>query len=73
MSNAVTHRRHFSSYLNLFSFVRENEIAQELARTKQDNAGLDEQLLEAIQQKIELSEQLEAWQVRHKCMLGRVE
>lgn len=35
-----------------------------LEKSKRDAERLDKQLMEAIQQKIELSEQLEDWQVR---------
>ena len=35
----------------------------ELAKAKLDVMNLDSQLMEAIQQKIELSQQLEQWQV----------
>ncbi|KAK3710162.1 hypothetical protein QZH41_010563 [Actinostola sp. cb2023] len=41
---------------------RECETALELEKTKRDAGRLDKQLMEAIQQKIELSEQLEEWQ-----------
>ncbi|EDO41310.1 predicted protein [Nematostella vectensis] len=41
---------------------REYEISQELEKLKRDAGRLDHQLIEAIQQKIELSEQLEEWQ-----------
>lgn len=47
------------------SIFRESELALELEKTKRDLSRLDKQLMEAIQQKIELSEQLEDWQVRH--------
>ena len=37
----------------------------ELVRSKNDMMGLNNQLLEAIQKKLELSQELEAWQVGH--------
>lgn len=40
----------------------------ELLRTKHDMMCLNNQLLEAIQRKLELSQELEAWQVRHLCV-----
>ena len=36
----------------------------ELAKARLDLMNLDSQLMEAIQQKIQLSQQLEQWQVR---------
>lgn len=36
----------------------------ELVRSKNDMMSLNNQLLEAIQRKLELSQELEAWQVR---------
>lgn len=36
----------------------------ELAKCKMDMMSLNSQLLDAIQQKLNLSQQLEAWQVR---------
>jgi hypothetical protein len=42
---------------------RECQTAMELERVKRDAGRLDKLLMEAIQQKIELSEQLEDWQV----------
>lgn len=42
---------------------REEKIAKELVRTKEDREELDHQLKEAIQQKLLLSKQLEDWQV----------
>lgn len=43
---------------------RKNAAEIELARTRIDVLQINSQLLEAIQQKIELSQQLEQWQVR---------
>jgi len=42
---------------------RESELRKELEKANDDISKLDCQLMEAIQQKIELSEQLEDWQV----------
>ena len=49
----------------LFSplFYRQNVLELEATRAKMDFRSLNMQLMEAIQQKIELSQQLEAWQV----------
>lgn len=38
-------------------------VSKELNKTKEDTERLGQQLIEAIQQKLELSEQLEQWQV----------
>ena len=43
--------------------ARKNAAEIELARTRIDVLQINSQLLEAIQQKIELSQQLEQWQV----------
>lgn len=42
---------------------RKNAVELELAKCKLDMLSLNSQLLEAIQQKLNLSQQLEAWQV----------
>jgi coiled-coil domain-containing protein 64 len=47
--------------------ARKNAAEIELARTRIDVLQINSQLLEAIQQKIELSQQLEQWQVRRRC------
>lgn len=39
----------------------------ELVRSKNDMMSLNNQLLEAIQRKLELSQELEAWQVSLLC------
>ena len=46
-----------------FCDFREKKISMELQRTKEDREELDQQLKEAIHQKLLLSEQLEDWQV----------
>lgn len=46
--------------------ARKNAAEIELARTRIDVLQINSQLLEAIQQKIELSQQLEQWQVNKK-------
>jgi len=43
--------------------ARKNAAEIDLARTRIDNLQINSQLLEAIQQKIELSQQLDQWQV----------
>lgn len=43
--------------------VRKNLMEAELVRSKNDMMSLNNQLLEAIQRKLELSQELEAWQV----------
>lgn len=42
---------------------RKNAVELELAKCKMDMMSLNSQLLDAIQQKLNLSQQLEAWQV----------
>lgn len=42
---------------------RKNLMEAELVRSKNDMMSLNNQLLEAIQRKLELSQELEAWQV----------
>lgn len=42
---------------------RKNAVELELAKCKIDMMSLNSQLLDAIQQKLNLSQQLEAWQV----------
>ena len=49
--------------------TRKNAAEIELARTRIDVLQINSQLLEAIQQKIELSQQLEQWQVQHYTVL----
>lgn len=44
--------------------ARKNAAEIELARTRIDVLQINSQLLEAIQQKVELSQQLDQWQVR---------
>lgn len=46
-----------------FLFFRKNAVELELAKCKMDMMSLNSQLLDAIQQKLNLSQQLEAWQV----------
>ena len=54
----------FNSTTNVrFCDFREKKISVELQRTKEDREELDQQLKEAIHQKLLLSEQLEDWQV----------
>lgn len=43
---------------------RKNAVELELAKCKMDMMSLNSQLLDAIQQKLNLSQQLEAWQVK---------
>lgn len=45
------------------SSPRKNAVEVELAKCKIDMMSLNSQLLDAIQQKVNLSQQLEAWQV----------
>ncbi len=44
--------------------ARKNIVEIELAKTRIEVMHINSQLMEAIQQKIELSQQLEQWQVR---------
>ena len=46
--------------------ARKNACEIELARTRIDVMQVNSQLMEAIQQKVELSQQLEQWQVRKR-------
>ena len=46
--------------------ARKNACEIELARTRIDVMQVNSQLMEAIQQKVELSQQLEQWQVRER-------
>ena len=46
----------------LLFFFREKSIAKELKQSKEDRDEIHHQLKEAIEQKIELSKQLEDWQ-----------
>ena len=51
---------------------RKKAVEMELAKCKIDIMSLNGQLLDAIQQKLNLSQQLEAWQVgrsSHTCSL----
>lgn len=45
----------------------------ELLRTKHDMMCLNNQLLEAIQRKLELSQELEAWQVENCSLITTVD
>ena len=44
--------------------ARKNKVEVQLAKTRIDVLQANSQLMEAIQQKVELSQQLEQWQVR---------
>uniref|UniRef100_A0A5F9DGQ3 BICD family like cargo adaptor 1 n=1 Tax=Oryctolagus cuniculus TaxID=9986 RepID=A0A5F9DGQ3_RABIT len=46
------------------AIAKKNAVELELAKCKMDMMSLNSQLLDAIQQKLSLSQQLEAWQVR---------
>lgn len=48
-----------------FLYCRKKAVEMELAKCKIDIMSLNSQLLDAIQQKLNLSQQLEAWQVCH--------
>ncbi|CAH1802515.1 unnamed protein product [Owenia fusiformis] len=48
---------------------KRNQMEMELAQAKLDLMSMDEQLMEAIQQKIELSQQLEQWQMDMQLLL----
>lgn len=50
---------------------RRNKAEVELAKTRVDLMQANSQLLEAIQQKVELSQQLEQWQVCVCVLLSR--
>lgn len=49
--------------VHLLCCDRKNLMEVELVRSKNDMMCLNNQLLEAIQRKLELSQELEAWQV----------
>ena len=55
----------WSHLLTHFVFIprRKKAVEMELAKCKIDIMSLNSQLLDAIQQKLNLSQQLEAWQV----------
>lgn len=53
-------------------FCRKNMMETELVRSKNDMMSLNNQLLEAIQRKLELSQELEAWQVSLFCFFSKV-
>lgn len=55
---------HEVSMVTLVCIFRKNAVELELAKCKMDMMSLNSQLLDAIQQKLNLSQQLEAWQVR---------
>lgn len=46
---------------------RKNQVEIELAKTRIECMQINSQLIEAIQQKVELSQQLDQWQVRFGC------
>lgn len=48
------------------SVFRKNAVELELAKCRMDMMSLNSQLLDAIQQKLNLSQQLEAWQVKSR-------
>lgn len=60
-----------NSFALSFPCYRKKAVEMELAKCKIDIMSLNSQLLDAIQQKLNLSQQLEAWQVRfthtHQC------
>ena len=45
---------------------RKNQVEIELAKTRIEIMQINSQLMESIQQKVELSQQLEQWQVREE-------
>lgn len=51
---------------------RKNAVEMELAKCRMDMMSLNSQLLDAIQQKLNLSQQLEAWQVGGRGSQGQV-
>ena len=48
---------------------RKNQVEIELAKTRIEIMQINSQLMESIQQKVELSQQLEQWQVRQSVEL----
>lgn len=48
---------------------RKNQVEIELAKTRIEIMQINSQLMESIQQKVELSQQLEQWQVRGSAIL----
>lgn len=48
---------------------RKNQVEIELAKTRIEIMQINSQLMESIQQKVELSQQLEQWQVRGSCKI----
>ena len=59
-----TSLRYSKAMKHLTFFQSENQAMFELDQVKTDMIKLNDQLLEAVQQKLALSEQLEMWQVR---------
>ncbi|XP_063218776.1 bicaudal D-related protein homolog isoform X2 [Bacillus rossius redtenbacheri] len=51
------------------ALARKNQLEVELARTRIEMMQANSQLMEAIQQKVELSEQLDQWQMDVQCLL----
>lgn len=52
--------------ITIYAFIlnfRKNAVEIELARTRIDVMHINSQLMEAVQQKVELSQQLEQWKV----------
>jgi coiled-coil domain-containing protein 64 len=52
--------------------ARKNTVEVELAKTRIDVMQANSQLMEAIQQKVELSQQLEQWQVSDSDCIGNI-
>lgn len=52
------------SYAFLLVNYRKNTVEIELAKTRIELMHINSQLMEAVQQKVELSQQLDQWQVR---------
>lgn len=51
------------------AMARKGEVELQLARVRIDVLQANSQLMEAVQQKVELSQQLEQWQVDMQCLL----
>lgn len=50
--------------------ARKNQVEIELAKTRIEVMHINSQLMESVQQKVELSQQLEQWQVSIDCPLS---
>ncbi len=67
LSNCRNNSKDWKKSWKPFFHCRKNSMEIELAKARLDLMNLDSQLMEAIQQKVELSQQLEQWEVSRMC------